>query len=240
MLLILVLLVPSTVLATQSQPPWTLHHRAIVAAAASSSVVGVLGADDTVGVVAVGADVADVLAAVADVMLLFPAVSPNSATRKSQLLEEKARELLDCHDQLEVAREAEEEYESRLDQEEAKGRRRVHALEVRSPPPPPRQTRRSSDKRAVFRTIQSGVVRSQPQQVFEDISTEYRLRSMIRTIASARCRGSCRSPAVVASESDGRKTRGTCPYFTVDGSIESFFRATETTGFGVLKKKLPC
>ncbi|CAM9434193.1 unnamed protein product, partial [Ectocarpus sp. 13 AM-2016] len=47
----------------------------------------------------------------------------------SQLLEEKVRELLDCHDQLEVAREAEEEYERRLDEEEAKGRRRVHALE---------------------------------------------------------------------------------------------------------------
>lgn len=42
------------------------------------------------------------------------------------------RELLDCHDQLEVAREAEEEYERRLDEEEAKGRRRVHALEVSS------------------------------------------------------------------------------------------------------------
>eukprot|EP00903_Cladosiphon_okamuranus_P020140 g18493.t1 len=51
----------------------------------------------------------------------------NEAT---QLLEEKRRELLDCHDQLEVAREAEEEYERRLDEEEAKGRRRVHALEV--------------------------------------------------------------------------------------------------------------
>ncbi|CAM9748610.1 unnamed protein product, partial [Scytosiphon promiscuus] len=47
----------------------------------------------------------------------------------SQLLEEKKREMLDCHDQLEVAREAEEEYERRLDEEEAKGRRKVHALE---------------------------------------------------------------------------------------------------------------
>lgn len=51
---------------------------------------------------------------------------------QSQLLEEKRRELLDCHDQLEVAREAEEEYERRLDEEEAKGRRRAHALEVKA------------------------------------------------------------------------------------------------------------
>lgn len=40
------------------------------------------------------------------------------------------RELSDLSDQLEVAREAEEEYERRLDEEQAKSRRRVHALEV--------------------------------------------------------------------------------------------------------------
>ena len=49
---------------------------------------------------------------------------------QGQLLQERARELADCHDQLEVAREAEDEYERRLDEEEAKGRRMVHALEV--------------------------------------------------------------------------------------------------------------
>lgn len=61
-------------------------------------------------------------------MPLSPSVSASAS--QTQLLEEKRRELLDCHDQLEVAREAEEEYERRLDEEEAKGRRRVHALEV--------------------------------------------------------------------------------------------------------------
>lgn len=55
---------------------------------------------------------------------------PSVPASQSQLLEEKRRELLDCHDQLEVAREAEEEYERRLDEEEAKGRRNVHTLEV--------------------------------------------------------------------------------------------------------------
>lgn len=60
----------------------------------------------------------------------FHVVCPVHLYGQSQLLEEKVRELLDCHDQLEVAREAEEEYERRLDEEEAKGRRRVHALEV--------------------------------------------------------------------------------------------------------------
>lgn len=50
---------------------------------------------------------------------------------QSQLLEEKVRELSDCHDQLEVAREAEEEYERRLDEEQAKTRRKIHALEVK-------------------------------------------------------------------------------------------------------------
>ncbi|CAM9733575.1 unnamed protein product [Sphacelaria rigidula] len=52
----------------------------------------------------------------------------NEAT---QLLEDKVRELSDCHDQLEVAREAEEEYERRLDDEQAKSRRRIRALEVK-------------------------------------------------------------------------------------------------------------
>ncbi|CAM9156404.1 unnamed protein product [Ascophyllum nodosum] len=47
----------------------------------------------------------------------------------SQLLEEKARELSDCHDQLEVAREAEEEYERHFDDEQAKNKRRIHTLE---------------------------------------------------------------------------------------------------------------
>lgn len=49
---------------------------------------------------------------------------------QSHLLEEKVRELSDCHDQLEVAREAEEEYERRLDDEQAKTRRKIQALEV--------------------------------------------------------------------------------------------------------------
>lgn len=50
---------------------------------------------------------------------------------QSQVLEEKVQELADCNDQLEVAREAEEEYERRLDDEQAKGRRKLHALEVK-------------------------------------------------------------------------------------------------------------
>lgn len=50
---------------------------------------------------------------------------------KTALLDEKVRELADCNDQLEVAREAEEEYERRLDELEARSRRSIHALEVR-------------------------------------------------------------------------------------------------------------
>lgn len=49
---------------------------------------------------------------------------------QSQLLEDKVRELTDCHDQLEVAREAEEEYERRLDEAQAKSRRKLHALQA--------------------------------------------------------------------------------------------------------------
>ena len=55
---------------------------------------------------------------------------------QSQLLEEKARELSDCHDQLEVAREAEEEYERHFDDEQAKNKRRIHTLEVMGDGPP--------------------------------------------------------------------------------------------------------
>lgn len=63
----------------------------------------------------------------------LPSPLPSSPLQR-QLLEEKLRELSDGRDQLEVAREAEEEYERRLDEEQAKGRRKVHALEVKSRP----------------------------------------------------------------------------------------------------------
>lgn len=49
---------------------------------------------------------------------------------QSQLLEEKTRELSDCRDQLEVAREAEEEYERRLDEEQAQNKKKIQELEV--------------------------------------------------------------------------------------------------------------